>query len=45
MDVKTTVVYTHGLNRSGRGVHRPLKRLWKGLLVESGGIMRTDRSA
>jgi len=26
-DVKTTIVYTHVLNRGGRGVHSPLDRL------------------
>ena len=26
-DIKTTMVYTHVLNRGGRGVHSPLDRL------------------
>ncbi len=29
-DIKTTMVYTHVLNRGGRGVHSPLDRLPKG---------------
>ncbi len=41
-DVQTTMVYTHVLNRGGRGVHSPLDRLRKGVSVESRGIMRTE---
>jgi len=44
-DIKTTMVYTHVLNRGGQGVHSPLDRLRKGLSVESRGIMRTEASA
>jgi len=44
-DVQTTMVYTHVLNRGARGVHSPLDRLRKAVSSESGGIIRTDRSA
>ena len=44
-DVETTMVYTHVLNRGGRGVHGPLDRLRKAVSRESRGIMRTHRSA
>ena len=44
-DVQTTMVYTHVLNRGGRGVHSPLDRLRKAVSSENGGIIRTDRSA
>ena len=44
-DVETTMLYTHVLNRGGRGVHSPLDRLRKPMAVESRGFMRTDRSA
>ena len=44
-DIKTTMVYTHVLNRGGRGVHSPLDRLRKGASVERRGIMRTEASA
>jgi len=44
-DIKTTMVYTHVLNRGGRGVHSPLDRLRKGVLVESRGIIWTEASA
>ena len=44
-DVQTTMVYTHVLNRGGRGVHSSLDRLRKRLSVESRGIMRTEASA
>jgi site-specific recombinase XerC len=43
-DIKTTMVYTHGLNRGGQGVHSPLDPLRKGLTVESRAIMRTEAS-
>jgi len=44
-DVQTTMVYTHVLNRGGRGVQSPLDRLRKAASSEHGGIMRADRSA
>ncbi len=44
-DVKTTMVYTHVLNRGGRGVRSPLDSLGKAVSSESGGIIRTGRSA
>ena len=44
-DVETTMIYTHVLNRGGRGLHSPLNRLRKAMLTEGGRIMRTDRSA
>ena len=44
-DVETTMVYTHVLNRGGRGVHSPLDRLRKGIAGERPGIMPTERSA
>jgi integrase len=44
-DVQTTMVYTHVLNRGGRGVHSPLDRMQQVLPVESWRIIRTDRSA
>ncbi len=44
-DIQTTMVYTHVLNRGGRGVHSPLDRLRKRVSVESRGIMRTEASA
>ena len=44
-DVWTTMVYTHVLNRGGRGVHSPLDRLRKAVSRESGGIVPTDQSA
>ncbi len=44
-DVQTTMVYTHVLNRGGRGVHSPLDRLRKASSGELGGIIRTYRSA
>ena len=44
-DFQTTMVYTHVLNRGGRGVHSPLDRLREAASSEHGGIMRTDRSA
>ncbi len=42
MDVETTMVYAHVLNRGRQGVHSPLDRLRKGVSVESRGIMRTE---
>ena len=43
--VQTTMVYTHVLNRGGRGVHSPLDRLREAASSEHGRIIRTDRSA
>jgi site-specific recombinase XerD len=43
-DVETTMIYTHLLNRGGRGVHSPLDRPRKPMSTEGAGIMRTDRS-
>ena len=37
-DVKTTMVYTHVLNRGGLGAHSPLDRLRKPIPVETGGL-------
>ncbi len=44
-DVKTTMVYTHVLNRGGLGVHSPLDRLRKPMSVDAGGLRLSDRSA
>jgi integron integrase len=44
-DAETTMIYTHVLNRGGRGVHSPLDRLRKPMSTGGGGIMRTDRAA
>ena len=44
-DVKTTMIYTHVLNRGGHRVHSLLDRLRKAVGSESGRIMRTGRSA
>ena len=45
-EVLTTMVYTHVLNRGGRGIHSPLDRLRKPSPVRAAGlIIRTDRSA
>ncbi len=44
-DVKTTMVYTHVLNRGGLGVHSPLDRLRKPPGVETGGLTLSDRPA
>ena len=41
-DVKTTMVYTHVLNRGGRGVHSPLDRLRKPMTVEAGSEPALD---
>ncbi len=40
-DVKTTMIYTHVLNRGGRGVHSPLDRLRKPARSETWGVMPT----
>ena len=39
-DVETTMIYTHVLNRGGRGVHSPLDRLRKPMSVERGDLGR-----
>jgi hypothetical protein len=39
------MVYTHALNRGGRGVHSPLDRLRMPVSGEIRRIMRTDRPA
>ena len=44
-DVKTTMIYTHVLNRGGHGVQSPLDRLRKEPSVENQRIIRTERSA
>ena len=44
-DVRTTMVYTHVLNRGGRGVQSPLDRLGKAVSSEHGRIRWADRSA
>jgi len=44
-DVKTTMVYTHVLNRGGLGVHSPLDRLRKPVSVETGGLRLSGRAA
>jgi integron integrase len=41
-DVKTTMIYTHVLNRGGLGVHSPLDRLRKPVTVETGGVRLTE---
>jgi len=43
-DVQTTMVYTHVLNRGGRGVRSPLDSLKKAVSSD-GGIRPTGRSA
>ena len=37
-DVKTTMIYTHVLNRGGHGVESALDRLRKGSAAEAGGL-------
>jgi len=44
-DVQTTMLYTHVLNRGGRGVHSRLDRVRKAAFNGRGGIIRADRSA
>ena len=39
-DVGTTMIYTHVLNRGGRGVYSPLDRLRKGAAREAGALGR-----
>ncbi len=43
-DVKTTMIYTHVLNRGGRGVQSPADRLWSGSVLprEPRGIGHRD---
>jgi len=44
-DVRTTMIYTHVLNRGGHAVHSPLDRLRKPVSGEEGRIRRAERSA
>ena len=44
-NVKTTMVYTHMLNHSGRGVGSPLDSVREAVSNEIGGIIRTGRPA
>ena len=44
-DVQTVMVYTHVMNRGGRGIHSPLYRPGKAPSADVDGIIRTDRSA
>jgi len=44
-DARTTMVYTHVLNRGGLGFHSPLDRLRKPMSVEIGRIRLTGRPA
>jgi integron integrase len=44
-DVRTTMIYTHVLNRGGHGVHSPLDRLRKPASGEEGRIQRAERTA
>ena len=37
-DVRTTMIYTHVLNRGGRGVYSPLDRLRKAVGKETGAL-------
>jgi len=39
------MIYTHVLNRGGRGVESPLDRMRKGVGKEKRGIKRAERSA
>ena len=43
-DVKTTMIYTHVLNRGGRGVQSPADRLWGGSVLprEPRGVSPSD---
>jgi len=41
-DVKTTMIYTHVLNRGGLGVHSPLDRLRKPVSGETGSVRLTE---
>ncbi len=41
-DVKTTMIYTHVLNRGGLGVHSPLDRPRKPVSGESGSVRLTE---
>jgi integron integrase len=42
-DVRTTMIYTHVLNRGGRGVYSPLDRLRKAMGTEAGVLGRPAR--
>jgi integron integrase len=44
-DVRTTMIYTHVLNRGGHAVQSPLDRLRKPVSGEEGRIRRAERSA
>mgnify|MGYP001565924564 CR=1 FL=1 len=44
-DVRTTMIYSHLLNRGGRGVRSPLDQLGKPASNQSSGIRPTQRSA
>ena len=44
-DVRTTMIYTHVLNRGGRGVHSPLDRLRKGVAKDQSRTKGTVRAA
>ena len=44
-DVKTTMVYTHVLNRGGQGVRGSLDNLRQAVSSESGRIIPISRSA
>jgi integron integrase len=44
-DVKTTMIYTHVLNRGGLGVQSPLDRLRMPVTAERRGVRLSDRSA
>ena len=48
-DVKTTIIYTHVLNRGGQGVRSPLEGIRELLATErprpGPDVMRSDRSA
>jgi len=39
-NVETTMIYTHVLNRGGRGVHSPLDRLRKPMGIERADLSR-----
>jgi hypothetical protein len=44
-DVRTTMIYTHVLNRGGHAVHSPLDRLRKPVSGQEGRIRRAERRA
>jgi integron integrase len=43
-DVKTTMIYTHVLNRGGRGVNSPLDRMRSAVWGDRRNILQSDRS-